>query len=397
MEVVSEDFPVCILHTRSGCIPHLTNETASYLSRDLLKDCTYNVPTPTVIDFQDIFTEFDSTDAELFCLPQGSKTYCSVQDPGNPTEKGYNTNKTVAIWVSGGRMNLTPETYMRFVEVMKPNVFELLVDSDVLPSDTKKRNAKSAERSLYCIDKCLEYFKQSTTLQQHSKIMCGIVAGSNVMERTRYCKLAAQKLTQYDQYVLGYVIHSLPTDQDVKQDIRDLISIIRSEMNKVNKLSKPFYVPGVCHPLTVVDYLQCGISMFDTSYITNLSEQTSALVYSYPGSTSTYTQHIGGDNTKEGFVESVMLSDEGFARCYKPIMEGCTCYTCMNHTCAYIHHLSVVNEMLCPVLLMIHNLHHFLSYFKQVRQHYGNSTKLQEFRNNLLQLNQRITDVIPSA
>ena len=37
---------------------------------------------------------------------------------------------------------------------------------------------------------------------------------------------------------------------------------------------------------------------------------------------------------------------------FKPIMEHCQCYSCLNHTRAYIHHLLVTKELLAHTLLM---------------------------------------------
>ena len=37
---------------------------------------------------------------------------------------------------------------------------------------------------------------------------------------------------------------------------------------------------------------------------------------------------------------------------FRPILPECGCYTCTNHTRAYIHHLLVTKEILARVLLM---------------------------------------------
>lgn len=40
-----------------------------------------------------------------------------------------------------------------------------------------------------------------------------------------------------------------------------------------------------------------------------------------------------------------------FRKDTSPIVEGCSCYTCQNHTKAYINHLLNVHEMLAQTLL----------------------------------------------
>ncbi|XP_052202465.1 uncharacterized protein LOC127808121 isoform X3 [Diospyros lotus] len=51
-----------------------------------------------------------------------------------------------------------------------------------------------------------------------------------------------------------------------------------------------------------------------------------------------------------------------------PLVDGCSCYTCQNHTKAYINHLLNVHEMLAQILLEIHNTHHYLGFFRVIRE-----------------------------
>lgn len=51
----------------------------------------------------------------------------------------------------------------------------------------------------------------------------------------------------------------------------------------------------------------------------------------------------------------------------KPILEGCQCYCCKNHTRAYVHHLLQTHEILGSVLLHMHNTQHMSEFFSVVR------------------------------
>ncbi|KAI5730575.1 hypothetical protein M8J76_015295 [Diaphorina citri] len=53
---------------------------------------------------------------------------------------------------------------------------------------------------------------------------------------------------------------------------------------------------------------------------------------------------------------------------FTPILADCECLTCQHHTRAYIHHLLNTKEMLAPVLLSIHNLHHYFKFFETIRE-----------------------------
>jgi queuine tRNA-ribosyltransferase len=45
---------------------------------------------------------------------------------------------------------------------------------------------------------------------------------------------------------------------------------------------------------------------------------------------------------------------------FNPIQDGCDCYTCLNHTRAYVHHLHKSKEMLASTLATIHNERYIL-------------------------------------
>jgi queuine tRNA-ribosyltransferase subunit QTRTD1 len=51
-----------------------------------------------------------------------------------------------------------------------------------------------------------------------------------------------------------------------------------------------------------------------------------------------------------------------------PLVQGCSCFTCANHSRAYIHHLLHTHEMLAGVLLEMHNTHWWLGFFGEIRE-----------------------------
>ena len=68
-----------------------------------------------------------------------------------------------------------------------------------------------------------------------------------------------------------------------------------------------------------------------------------------------------------------------YARDFRPIEEGCQCYTCRNYTRAYIRHLFKAEELLAYRLVSIHNLYFLLSFMRDMRQSILNGT-FREFR-----------------
>jgi queuine tRNA-ribosyltransferase len=63
-----------------------------------------------------------------------------------------------------------------------------------------------------------------------------------------------------------------------------------------------------------------------------------------------------------------------------PLDPACSCVACRNYSRAYINHLFKVGEMLGPQLASIHNLTHYLSLMKRIRESIENDTFDQLYR-----------------
>lgn len=70
----------------------------------------------------------------------------------------------------------------------------------------------------------------------------------------------------------------------------------------------------------------------------------------------------GEDDTKINLWALRHRLDKG------PLVPGCSCFTCQNHSRAYIHHLLHTHEMLAGVLLQMHNTHWWLGFFAAIRE-----------------------------
>ncbi|KAI9716162.1 MAG: hypothetical protein M1828_000445 [Chrysothrix sp. TS-e1954] len=65
---------------------------------------------------------------------------------------------------------------------------------------------------------------------------------------------------------------------------------------------------------------------------------------------------------------------ENHAMSLESVVKDCSCYTCVKHHRAYVHHLLSVKEMLAWVLLQIHNMHIISLFFKGVRKSISGGT-----------------------
>jgi queuine tRNA-ribosyltransferase len=64
----------------------------------------------------------------------------------------------------------------------------------------------------------------------------------------------------------------------------------------------------------------------------------------------------------------ININNAGYKTDFKPIEQGCGCYTCQNFTRSYLAHLFRSKEMLAGTLASIHNLYFFVNLVKKIRQ-----------------------------
>ena len=359
--------PFCVIHTRTGSIPHLTRETLNFLDSSIYENF-FQIPLPSVINYVDIVKEGGGIN-ECFSLPPQSLSYVVVQDFSRPAVHGYNTKNSVAIWRSAGKLSITSEMFMKAIEAMQPDIYEVLADCDVIGDDSRKRVLKSMERSLQFLEDCINFHKASKVLKQ-SNFMCTIVGGHLLEERKQYIRLMLGKLQELEVEPCGFVIGSLPVDHSLTEE---MYCLIKSTI-EILPPDKQIAAPGFGHPFDVISLMKCGVSIFDSSYITKLSESSFALVYQIPKLAEINDWNYDKQtfdlnrNYATNFNETISLSDSSYCNDFSPLLTGCTCYTCSNHTKAYLHHLVNVNEMLAPTLIMLHNLHHHFMFFKTLRE-----------------------------
>lgn len=98
---------------------------------------------------------------------------------------------------------------------------------------------------------------------------------------------------------------------------------------------------GCWNPLVVLELIESGIDIFDSSYPYVLTEASKALTLIY------------NNDIKNKHQAVISIADKSYVNDFTPISEYCECLACKNHTKAYINHLHNTKEMLCYILLMM--------------------------------------------
>merc|ERR1712079_483157 len=147
---------------------------------------------------------------------------------------------------------------------------------------------------------------------------------------------------------------------------------------------------GSCDPLQVISLVECGIDMFDASYALHLTKRNAAIdadvlfnsdIENIDLESEQDVHHFKGELPVSFELD---LSDPRYKEDFNPISANCSCYTCQNHTRAYVNHLIATKELLAPVLLTIHNTFSYSRFFYLVGESVGRN-RLASLKNALVQ------------
>ena len=199
------------------------------------------------------------------------------------------------------------------------------------------------------------------------------------MERThRWAQRCKANKTRDEQALFGIVQGG--TYADLRQESAKAIASMNFPGNAIGGLSvgepkpvmndmleatvpwlpenKPRYLMGVGSYDCFVDGVARGVDMFDCVMQTRMARNGTAMVR----------------------TGRLVVRNAQYARDFRPIEEGCTCYACKNFTRAYIRHLIKAGEMLGATLLSIHNVHASIQFMGEIRRSIEED-RFQSFKN----------------
>ncbi|XP_003967999.3 queuine tRNA-ribosyltransferase accessory subunit 2 isoform X1 [Takifugu rubripes] len=370
--------PGCLLYTHFGSVPHLTQDTL-HTMRDL--PSVTQVTLSTIAEHQEVLEEFKDGFRKFAGL-HDTVLYCSLHDPATSCPTGHTTNKTVSVWGSGGRIELTAAKFMALQRTIQPDWYQSMADGETWLSDTsRKRVRKSVDRTLAHLDECLLVHKNSQEFEGAE--ILGVVEGGDILEeRLRSARETAKRPVGgfcLDGFQAGSMDQALRTQ---------LINAVTKELPE----DKPRLLQGVGQPDEVLACVGAGVDLFEAFFPFQVTERGCALCFSFDispdperaGSAPSTVLELeqerdapveaqqNGDNMVDGQTQmtsfEMNLKDKRYQDDFRPLVEGCGCYCCRNHKRAYLHHLLVTNELLAGVLLMIHNTAHYQGFFSALRE-----------------------------
>lgn len=230
--------------------------------------------------------------------------------------------------VNGSKHYITPEISMKIQEDLGADI--IMAFDECAPYPCSYKEARSAlDKTKNWLIRCFEAHKN------YSQALFPIVQGA-FFDDLR--KESAQFVSQFD--AAGYAIGGVSVGEPA--EIKNHITKITAPLLPQNK---PRYLMGVGTPTDLIEGIKSGIDMFDCVLPTRNARHGS--FFTYQG--------------------NKIIKNKQFDRDFTPLDEKCDCYTCKNHTKAYIRHLYKTQEATAATLLSIHNIHFLIKLSQDLR------------------------------
>uniref|UniRef100_A0A8C5JW76 Queuine tRNA-ribosyltransferase accessory subunit 2 n=1 Tax=Jaculus jaculus TaxID=51337 RepID=A0A8C5JW76_JACJA len=205
------DIPGCLLYTRTGSAPHLTDHT---LHKVQGVPAMAQLTLSSWAEHHEVLAEYKKGIGNFIGMPD-SLFYCSLHDPVSPCPAGYVTNKSVSVWGVGGRVEMTVSKFMAIQHALQPDWFQCLSDGEASCEETtsRKRARKAVDRSLLFLDNCLR-------LQEESEVRlptnCPLVLKLSLSFTAQYCSFCLILFQDFFLLVFLSVLQQNGIQEEVK-------------------------------------------------------------------------------------------------------------------------------------------------------------------------------------
>jgi queuine tRNA-ribosyltransferase len=268
----------------------------------------------------------------------------SLSDLRNLTDDGvtFKDPKT------GSSYFINPEISMEVQNSIGADI--IMAFDECAPYPCTYEHAKAAmDRTHRWLYRCFESHKRN------DQALFPIVQGS-VYDDLRH--ESAAFISKFD--AVGYAIGGVSVGEpsELKNKIVEISAPLLPE-------NKPRYLMGVGTQEDLLDGVLRGVDMFDCVMPTRIARHGSFFKDEGRGS----------------------IKNKEYEEDFSPLVDGCTCYTCRNHSRAYIRHLFRVKEATAATLMSIHNIHYLVDLMNQTREAILNGTFFEFYEDKMNKLN----------
>jgi queuine tRNA-ribosyltransferase len=258
-----------------------------------------------------------------------------ISKPKKAERKAFVDNDGVNFYshLDGSKHRFTAELSMQIQHALGSDI---MFAFDELTSllDTYDYQIESLDRTEAWAKRCLGEISQLRLKHPDRpyQALFGVVQGAQYEDLRKRASKNLAKM-DFDGFGIGGAIE--------KTNLANIVAWVNQELPE----NKPRHLLGISEPDDIFAAIENGVDTFDCVSPTRVGRNGSA--YTYFG--------------RKNIVASKYRRDFG------PIIEDCECYTCMNYTCAYLHHLLHAHELLANTLMSIHNEHFIIKLVDDIR------------------------------
>ncbi len=212
---------------------------------------------------------------------------------------------------------LSPEKAVEIQNLLESDV-AMCLDDVPLHGSTLTRIKESAERTTRWAERCKNAHKNK------KQLLFGICQGGlNEKLRQKSSKEIAK--IEFDGNAIGGLCIG-----ETNSERNKMVKVSNSQFQK----DKPRYLMGVGSPKDILECISHGVDIFDSCFPARIARHRTAM-------------------TSKG---NINILNARFAKDFKPLDKKCECFTCQNHSRAFIRHLAKTKEENSLRLLSIHNI-----------------------------------------
>lgn len=326
--------------TRAGVNNMTTEELYAAGSQVILGGNTYHMlcaPGMEIIERAGGMHCFMGWDGPMLTDSGGFQVFSLSKDDCTIDETGAHFSLT-----DGRVIHMTPEVSLK---TQKSIGADMIMAFDQCTPDcaTRQQVQLILERTHRWLEQSVAYHKENPLSHYGSKqALFGIIQGG-VFEDLRRESAEFIASMNTDGLAIG--------GETVGFDMPATVKVIRWVRKYLPK-NKPRYTMGVgMSPQDLLDVVAEGIDMFDCVAPTR-NARHGALYCGKVVTDGNWLKFASDhDNARIQIKKACYAMDES------PVMPGCTCYTCMHHSRAYMHQLFKEKSTLFTALASIHNVH----------------------------------------
>jgi queuine tRNA-ribosyltransferase len=301
-----------------GTVKGMTPQQINDIGADIILGNTFHLmlrPGTEIIKMHGDLHDFTQWDKPILTDSGGFQVF-SLGKMRKITEEGVAFRSPV----NGEKVFMSPESSMAVQRDLGSDVVMIFDECTPHPA-TPKEAGDSMRLSLRWAQRSKDAHGDSPSA------LFGIIQGG-MYEELRDESLAKLTDINFDGYAIGGLSVGEP-----KEDMMRILSHLTHQM----PADKPRYLMGVGKPEDLVEGVRRGVDMFDCVMPTRNARN--AHIFTHTG--------------------VLKLRNATHKTDIRPLDDQCDCYTCLNFSRAYLHHLDKCKEILGSTLNTIHNLRYY--------------------------------------